>query len=101
MSSGPVTSTHVSESAVIAADTALVWQKIKTLDFSWWKLVKSSIGTSGAPLAIGSQYSVTFVDGHTWAIELREISDISRSVTFEVSSTRFYLEGGLVQLAPS
>lgn len=48
----------------------------------------SSVPKEGsAPLSLGANYVVTFKDGQKWTLSLTEASEISRSITFEVSST--------------
>ena len=55
------------------------------MNFSWWKLVASSELLSGAShQTLDATIKLKFRDGQSWTIQLREISGIQKSVTFEV-----------------
>ena len=78
-------STHVVESAVIRASPAKCWQVLSQMDFNWWKIVSSSALVSGAsPQTLDATTRLNFKDGLSWTIQLREVSSIQKSVTFEV-----------------
>jgi len=81
----PTVTCHVSESAVVAAPVETVWGLMKAMTFSWWGLVESCVLASGeTPNTLGATFTLTFTDGAVWTIQLTEISDASRSLTFEV-----------------
>ena len=84
MISVPV-STHVVESAVVNSSISKVWAVLSKMDMKWWKLVASSELVGGAShQTLDATIKLNFVDSQKWTIQLREISSISKSVTFEV-----------------
>lgn len=84
MISVPV-STHVVESAVVNSSISKTWAVLSKMDLKFWKLVGSSELMSGASnQTLDATIKVNFVDGQKWTIQLREISGINKSVTFEV-----------------
>ena len=56
-----------------------------TFEKKWWKLVGSSELVGGAShQTLDATIKLNFVDGQKWTVQLREISGINKSVTFEV-----------------
>jgi len=77
-------STSTVESTVISGAAGDVWDKIKAMNFSWWNLVKEVKQTAGHHMQVGSTYEFYFVDGSKWDIVISEISQLVRSLAFEV-----------------
>ena len=78
-------STHIAESAVVAAPLTRTWSVISALDFSWWSLVdRCELQHGASPLSLDAHLALYFKDGHSWVIAIRELSSIHHSVTFEV-----------------
>ena len=77
-------STSTVESTVISGAAGDVWDKIKAMDFSWWNLVKEVKQTAGHHMQVGSTYEFYFADGSKWDIVISEISQLVRSLAFEV-----------------
>ena len=76
-------STHV-ESTVVNAPANEVWDKLKAMDFTWWELVKEVNLKAGTHMQVGSTYEIYFTDGSKWDIVISEISQLVRSIAFEV-----------------
>jgi len=83
MISVPV-STHVQETAVLAASPAKVWAVVAS-GLSFWNAVESAELTGGASSqTLDATTRLVFKDGTRWTTQLREISGITKSVSFEV-----------------
>ena len=79
-------STHLQETAVLSAPPAKVWAVVSS-GLSFWSAVESVELTSGASnQTLDATSRVVFKDGTKWTIQLREISGIKKSVSFEVIS---------------
>ena len=82
----PVATTNI-ESCVIPASGDKVWGLIRSGDFaSWWGICSSS-ACDGSPMALGTTHTLTFADGTVWTISITEISDIKKSLSFELISS--------------
>jgi len=83
-----VTSCHQHASCVLQAHVGKVWDGLKTLELN--KLlsshVKSQKFTSGNANEVGSQFEVEYTDGSTWTFRVVEISEIHRSISYELVS---------------
>lgn len=75
------------ESCVIRAPVDKVWGLIRSGDFaSWWGICASST-CEGALLSLGATHILTFVDGTVWTVAISEISDIKKTLSFELISS--------------
>lgn len=79
-----VVSTHVSESCVTDKPVEETWAKVSDMSFSWWPLVQSCTVAEGNPKAVGSTHVINFSDGQMWTIQLREFSEIRRTISFDI-----------------
>mmetsp|Transcript_31953 Transcript_31953/g.63364 ORF Transcript_31953/g.63364 Transcript_31953/m.63364 type:complete len:201 (-) Transcript_31953:57-659(-) len=78
-------STHVRESAVIDAPQHKVWTQLANMTFEWWGLVSTAEACEASgPNVVGGCHTLTFADGTTWMIELREVSLTNHSLGFDV-----------------
>ena len=77
------------ESCVIHAPVDKVWALIRSMDFSsWWGNCVESSCVDGTPHALGATHKMTFKDGTVWTVAVCELSDLSKTLSFElVSST--------------
>jgi hypothetical protein len=83
----PVSSCSI-ESCVIPASVDEVWGLIRSGDFaSWWGICTSS-ACDGSPMSLGATHILTFADGTVWTISITEISDIKKSLSFELISSQ-------------
>ena len=73
------------ESAVVNATTNQVWGELLGLSFSFWNIVESCEPAEGThSCEVGGMHTLTFKDGSVWVIELRELSQLHNSLTFQV-----------------
>ena len=77
-------STSTVESTIVHAPANDVWDKLKAMDFTWWELVKEVNLKAGTHMQVGSTYELHFCDGSKWDIVISEISQLVRSLAFEV-----------------
>ncbi|OMJ20965.1 hypothetical protein AYI70_g3766 [Smittium culicis] len=79
---------RVSESVVINATQSKVWQKVQSLDLSFWSEVvsvePSSSAANASGLAIGSTRTVTFKDGTVQIYRVVEVSELEHSISYEL-----------------
>ncbi|TPX41774.1 hypothetical protein SeMB42_g03842 [Synchytrium endobioticum] len=72
-------------SRVIPFPVEAVWKVIKTLDFKFWSLVKSTEMKSGChPNEVGGMRTIYFKDGTTSVYQMAELSDLHHFVTWEL-----------------
>ncbi|KAJ2469998.1 hypothetical protein EV174_006177, partial [Coemansia sp. RSA 2320] len=76
-------SSHNVESCVINASLEKVWNALRSQDFKFWSLVKS-VEHAASPSEVGSVRNVTFKDGTVQQYRLLELSEIKRSLTYEI-----------------
>ena len=81
MSAQPL-STSAVESAVLDKPIESVWSKIHSLDFSWWNLVASSQIVEGGVFL--PTVSITFKDDTVWVVRVLELSEMKKSLVFEL-----------------
>lgn len=87
-----VTSTRVHESCVVPYAPSAVWGELRPLSFRFWDLVASSTLIDAADPRdpsvsfVGAVRELRFRDGSIWHIKVLEVSDIRRSVSYEVIS---------------
>ncbi|KAI7820906.1 hypothetical protein BX661DRAFT_188773 [Kickxella alabastrina] len=74
---------HNVESRVIKASIESVWATLKTQDFGFWTLVKSTESAFSAA-EVGSTRTVTFTDGAVQVYRLVEFSELNNSLTYEI-----------------
>ena len=79
-----VVSAHVSESCVTTKPVEETWAKVSDMSFSWWPLVKSCTVVEGNPKCVGATHELNFNDGQKWTIQLREFSEIRRTISFDI-----------------
>jgi hypothetical protein len=83
-----VTSCHQVASVTLNAPVGKIWETLKTFD--WAKFlpshVKSTKFISGSPNEIGSTFEVEYVDGSVWQFRIVEISELNRSLSYELIS---------------
>jgi hypothetical protein len=73
------------ESCVIHAPVDKVWAAIRSMDFSsWWGNVTASSCEDASPQALGSTHKLSFKDGTVWTIVVCELSDLSKTLSFEL-----------------
>lgn len=81
-----VTSCHQVASVVLNAPIGTVWDGLKT--FEWSKHlpshVKSTKFVSGNAHEVGSVFDVEYVDGSVWQFRIVEISELHRSLSYEL-----------------
>lgn len=78
-------STRVHESAVVDRPLNVVWERVRSLNFSWQSNVSSTELADGAAVdCVGSEHTITFSDGTIWRVKLVELSDIHTTLTYEV-----------------
>lgn len=77
------------ESCVISAPVDKVWALIRSMDFSsWWgNVVSSSCDGDTSPNALGSTHKITFKDGTVWSVVICELSDLTKTLSFELISS--------------
>ena len=87
-SSIPV-STHQSESAVLPIPAGKAWGFFKKFHLEAFipNKVKATTFTTGAPGQLDSVIKIDYTDGASWEIRIIEISDLRRSIGYEVIST--------------
>lgn len=83
-----VTSCHQVASCVLNAPVGKIWDSLKTFD--WSKILPSHVlttkFTSGGPSEVGSQFEVEYVDGSVWQYRIVEVSELTRSFSYELIS---------------
>ena len=81
-----VTSCHQVESCVLNAPLGIVWETLRTFDFHRYlpSSVKNVTFLSGSPNEVGSTFSVEYVDGSIWTYRVLEISELRRSLSYEL-----------------
>ena len=83
-----VTSCHQLASCVLNAPVGKIWDGLKS--FEWSKIlpshVKSTKFTSGNASEVGSQFEVEYVDGSVWHYRIVEVSELTRSFSYELIS---------------
>lgn len=86
MASQPPQSLRVRESAVLGYSHSAVWDLIRKLDFS--ALTPDSVRTcvveQGPAARVGSLRVATHNDGSMWSYRVTELSDVSRSIGYEL-----------------
>ncbi|KAI8616073.1 hypothetical protein BC830DRAFT_1228559 [Chytriomyces sp. MP71] len=78
-----MSSSRSNESRVIQANIDAVWDKVKSVTFSFWSAVQK-VDIEGNVDAVGSIRVVYFKDGSVQKYQIREISDLEHFVTYEV-----------------
>ncbi|KAJ3049605.1 hypothetical protein HK097_009424 [Rhizophlyctis rosea] len=79
-----MSSTRVWESRVFPATADVVWTHIRPADFKFWSAVKEATVENGNPGEVGSIRKITFKDGTVQKYQLVELSDLHKSVTYEI-----------------
>eukprot|EP01084_Bolivina_argentea_P050640 93136_1 len=79
-------SSRVWESSVLNVDADTVWKAVRDCKFAWAGDVKS-VDVTGDISAVGGTRCINYSDGTKQTVQVMEISDISRSVTFSVVSS--------------
>lgn len=76
------------ESCVVSAPVDKVWALIRSMDFSsWWgNVTSSSCDDEASPHALGATHKVTFKDGAVWTVVVCELSDLTKTLSFELVS---------------
>ena len=82
-------STHQSESTVLPVPAGTAWSLFKQfkLDKFIPNKVKATTFSTGGPGQLDSVIKIDYVDGASWQIRITEISDVRRSLGYEVIST--------------
>ncbi|CAG9316514.1 unnamed protein product [Blepharisma stoltei] len=81
-----VSASHQFESAVFNSPVDQVWAHIRNLSFhilcpNWVSSVSWSEGDSGK---VGATVHMTYTDGTQWTVNILEISDIKRTIVYEL-----------------
>mmetsp|Transcript_47052 Transcript_47052/g.78099 ORF Transcript_47052/g.78099 Transcript_47052/m.78099 type:complete len:158 (-) Transcript_47052:174-647(-) len=79
-------STRVWESTVLNVDIDTVWKAIRAVTFKWASDVKS-VDVSGDESAVGGTRTINYNDGTKQTVQIMEISDLRKSVTYSVVSS--------------
>lgn len=74
-------SARVWESAVIAKDKDSVWEAVKSCTFKFNPKVKKA-DVKGEAMAVGSTREITYADGTVQTLQIVELSDLAKSVTW-------------------
>ena len=74
-------SARVWESAVIAKDKDSVWEAVKSCTFKFNPKVKKA-DVKGDGMAVGSTREITYADGTVQTLQIVELSDLSKSITW-------------------
>eukprot|EP00753_Platysulcus_tardus_P010692 PLAT2969.1.p2 GENE.PLAT2969.1~~PLAT2969.1.p2 ORF type:complete len:176 (+),score=49.97 PLAT2969.1:41-529(+) len=77
-------STHVFESAFVAAPAEDVWAAIRPLNFAWWPAVESVEFDGPAGDSVGALHTIKYADGAVWTVKLVALSDMTRSLSFHI-----------------
>jgi hypothetical protein len=80
----PVATTNA-ESCVIPAPADKVWGVIRSMDFAAWYCSSSSCDET--PTSLGSTHRLTFKDGTVWTVSIVELSDLNKTLSFDVVSS--------------
>lgn len=78
---GIPSSARVWESAVITADKDSVWEAVKSCTFKFDPKVKKA-DVKGDGMAVGSTREITYADGTVQTLQIVELSDLSKSITW-------------------
>ncbi|KAJ2781642.1 hypothetical protein H4R18_002744 [Coemansia javaensis] len=78
-----MSTTHNTESRVIKAPASKVWEVLRAQDFRFWSLVKC-VEFSSTPSDVGGIRTTMFVDGTVQKHRLVELSEVARSLTYEI-----------------
>jgi hypothetical protein len=76
--------TRVYESRVVSASVDVVWDKIRSLDFSKWLDTVSKVDIQGGAGEVGSLRKVEFKDGTLQTLKVLELSDLNHTITYEI-----------------
>ncbi|KAJ3037845.1 hypothetical protein HDV00_001260 [Rhizophlyctis rosea] len=79
-----MSSTRVWESRVFPAPADIVWQLIRPADFKFWTAIKDASVENGNAGEVGSFRKITFKDGTVQKYQIVELSDLHKSVTYEI-----------------
>eukprot|EP01084_Bolivina_argentea_P213690 362843_1 len=79
-------SARVWESAVLNIDVATVWAAVRAVTFEFSSAVKST-KVIGNVDAVGSSRSISYADGANQTVQIMELSDLRRSVTYSVTES--------------
>mmetsp|Transcript_43258 Transcript_43258/g.69355 ORF Transcript_43258/g.69355 Transcript_43258/m.69355 type:complete len:160 (+) Transcript_43258:108-587(+) len=79
-------SARVWESAVLSVDVDAVWKEVRAVTFQWANDVKST-DISGDVSAVGGTRCIHYNDGTQQTVQIMEISDLRKSVTYNVISS--------------
>mmetsp|Transcript_15729 Transcript_15729/g.49232 ORF Transcript_15729/g.49232 Transcript_15729/m.49232 type:complete len:154 (+) Transcript_15729:26-487(+) len=81
------TASHVQESTIVNGSHWTVWGLIRSMKFEWCGEVVSATSDSEA-LTVGTVMTYTYADGTTQSVQIVELSDLLRFVTYQmVAST--------------
>lgn len=81
---------RVEESSIVDAPLDQVWDMMRTLNNlpRWWRLCSSAVFVPTEEFrchhAVGGHWNLTFTDGARWTVCVREISDITHRIAFDV-----------------
>ena len=78
--------TRVWESSVLNVDKDTAWTAVRTLTFPWAEDVKS-VDVSGDQSAVGGSRVISYADGTKQTVQVMELSDLRRSVTYTVTAS--------------
>jgi hypothetical protein len=81
-----VTSCHQSESCVLKAPLAQVWEGLKEFDKVLTSHVKSVKFLNGSFTEIGSLFEVEYLDGAAWTFRVTEVSEKRRTWSYDLIS---------------
>merc|ERR1712113_1244411 len=79
-------SARVWESAVLNADVDRVWKAVRAVTFEWASDVKK-VDIDGDASAVGGTRCINYADGTKQTVQIMEISDLRKSVTYSVVSS--------------
>lgn len=82
-------STHQTESTVLPIAPGTAWEAFKRFHLEKFMptKVKATSFTTGGPDQLDSVVKIDYTDGASWEIRIVEISNIRRSIGYEVIST--------------
>eukprot|EP01083_Nonionella_stella_P028643 78899_1 len=79
-------SARVWESVVLNFDVDIVWKAVRSVTFPWASDVKKT-EIDGDPSAVGGTRCINYADGTKQTVQIMEISDLRRTVSYTVVSS--------------
>lgn len=90
-------SARVWESAVLNKDVDTVWKAVRAVTFEWASDVKKT-EINGDASAVGGTRCINYNDGTKQTVQIMEISDLRKSVTYSVLTSEPALSSSYIYI---